>query len=310
MRIAFFGSPAAALPSLEALLEAGHTISLVVTQPDRPAGRGKLPLAPPVKAFALGLGLRVLQPPRIRNDAEFLDELRSAAPDINVVVAYGQILPDTVIYLPRLKSVNVHFSLLPKYRGAAPVVWAILKGEQKTGITIFELNARMDEGDIVSREELDIRARETAGELEARLARAGAALLVGTLAEIERLPRVPQNHSLATLAPRLKKEQGLIDWTRESGEIERLVRAFSPWPGAFTFWKGQRLILHAGRVAGDGAPQAPPGRVEAAARTGIAVRCGGGTLYIIERLQRENKRALDAAEFLPGTRIAPGDILG
>jgi methionyl-tRNA formyltransferase len=310
MRIAFFGSPEAALPSLEKLLEAGHEIVLAVTQPDRPAGRGKSTSAPPVKAFALGRGIRVLQPARVRNDDAFLGELRSATPDINVVVAYGQILPASVIYLPRWRSANVHFSLLPKYRGAAPVEWAILNGEPETGVTIFELDERMDEGDILSREVVEIRPRETAGELEARLARVGAELLTAALDRIDRLPRIPQDHRLATPAPRLKKEQGRIDWTKSSVEIERMIRAFSPWPGAFTFWRGRRLILHSGRAGGDAASCGPPGQVAAAAGSGIAVCCGDATLFTVERLQRENKKSLEAADFLRGTGLTPGDSLG
>ncbi len=310
MKIVFFGSPAAALPSLGRLLEAGHELTLVVTQPDRPAGRGKSTTAPPVKGFALERGIRVLQPVRVRTDTGFLDELRSADPEINVVVAYGQILPASVIYLPRWKSVNVHFSLLPKYRGAAPVEWAILNGEQKTGVTIFELDEKMDEGDILTREEIEIRPGETAGGLEARLATVGADLLVATLDKIDSLLRIPQDDGLATAAPRLRKEQGRIDWTKSPGEVERMVRAFSPWPGAFTFWKGQRLIVHAGRPAAAGAPGGLPGQIAAVGRTGVAVCCGDARAYIIERLQRENKKSLDAADFLRGTDVRPGDVLG
>ena len=310
MRIAFFGSPAAALPSLKKLLETGHEVVLVVTQPDRPAGRGKSTSAPPVKEFALGRGLPVRQPARVRSETAFLDELRAAAPEVNVVVAYGQILPAAVIGLPRWKSVNLHFSLLPRYRGAAPVEWAILNGERTTGISIFELNEKMDEGDILAREEIEIRPRETAGELEARLAVAGADLLAAALDRIDILPRVPQDHGLATFAPRLKKDQGRIDWAKSPEEIDRMTRAFSPWPGAFTFWKGERLIVHAGRASGEDASCGAPGRVAAASGTGIAVCCGAGSVFVIERLQRENKKALEAAVFLRGTRLGAGDRLG
>lgn len=309
MKIAFFGSPEAALPSLARLLEAGHELVLTVTQPDRPAGRGKPTSAPPVKAFALGRGLPVVQPARVRTDAAFLETLRAAAPDINVVVAYGQILPAEVIYLPRWKSVNVHFSLLPKYRGAAPVEWAILNGEARTGVTIFELTEKMDEGDILSREEVDIRPGETAGALEARLAGVGAGLLVATLDGIDRLPRTPQEHRLASAAPRLKKEQGRIDWSRGPEEIGRMIRAFSPWPGAFTFWKGERLIVHSGRAVAETGTCGPPGRVLSTGEGGISVCCAGGML-VIERLQRENKKALAAPDFLRGARLGPGEILG
>jgi methionyl-tRNA formyltransferase len=310
MRIAFFGSPAAALPSLETLIEAGHSIELVVTQPDKPSGRGKSPAAPPVKEFALGRGLRVAQPQKIRAEAAFLDQLAVAGPDINVVVAYGQIMPASVIYLPRLKSINVHFSLLPKYRGAAPVEWAILNGESITGVTIFELNEKMDEGDILSREQVEILPRETAGGLEARLARVGADLLVRTLVDVGRIPRIPQDQSQASFAPRLKKEQGRIDWTGDAAAIERQVRAFSPWPGAFTFWSGRRLILHAGRVGAPRAECRPAGRVTGVGPDGLEVCCGRDSVYIIERLQREDKRAMEAAAFLRGAKIGQGDILG
>jgi len=310
MRIAFFGSPATALPSLERLLESSYDVALIVTQPDRPAGRGKSTSAPPVKRFALDHGIRVLQPVRVRDNADFLEALRSANPDINVVVAYGQILPASVIYLPRRKSVNVHFSLLPEFRGAAPVEWAILNGERRTGVTIFELDEKMDEGDILAREEVEIQPGETAGRLEARLARVGADLLVRTLDKIDSLPRLPQDHRRATLAPRLKKEQGRIDWTIDAWEIENRVRAFSPWPGAFTFWRGQRLIIHAGRPAAPGVPCGSPGQVVVVAANGVTVCCGHGSAYIIGRLQRENKKALDAADFLRGTKIRSGDDLG
>jgi methionyl-tRNA formyltransferase len=310
MRIAFFGSPAAALPSLERLLESGHAIELIVTQPDKPSGRGKSPAASPVKKFAIGHRIRVLQPQKIRSDAGFLEQLGAVNPDINVVVAYGQIMPASVIYLPGLKSVNVHFSLLPKYRGAAPVEWAIMNGERQTGVTIFELNEKMDEGDTLSRVEVEILSRETAGELEARLALVGADLLIRTLAGIERLPRVPQDHDGATLAPRLKKEQGRIDWARDAASIERMVRAFSPWPGAFTFWKEKRLIIHAGRVAAAGDECRSAGRVAGVAGEGLKVSCGSDSAYVIERLQRENKNAMKVADFLRGARIEPGDILG
>jgi methionyl-tRNA formyltransferase len=168
----------------------------------------------------------------------------------------------------------------------------------------------MDEGDILAREEIEIRPRETAGELEARLAVAGADLLAAALDRIDILPRVPQDHGLATFAPRLKKDQGRIDWAKSPEEIDRMTRAFSPWPGAFTFWKGERLIVHAGRAGGEDASCGAPGRVAAASGTGIAVCCGAGSVFVIERLQRENKKALEAAVFLRGTRLGPGDRLG
>jgi methionyl-tRNA formyltransferase len=310
MRIVFFGSPRAALPSLERLLENGHLIGLVVTQPDRPAGRGKEPTPPPVKEAALHHGIPVLQPEKIRREPGAAEALRKAAPDIIVVVAYGQIIPVQIINLPRYHSINVHFSLLPAYRGAAPVQWAILNGEEKTGVTIFELNEKMDEGDILSQLETDIRPRENAFDLEDRLARLGADLLVGTLKKIDALPHIPQDQALASFAPRLNKDQGRINWRNDARSIDRLVRAFYPWPGAFTSCRGQRLIVHAGSPFAAPAPPSEPGRIIAVLREGPVVACGGESLYLIERLQRENRREMAAADFLRGTKIEIGDCLG
>jgi methionyl-tRNA formyltransferase len=309
MRIVYFGSPEAALPPFEKLIASGHRIELVITQPDRPAGRGKEPASPPVKTAAERLGIPVLQPEKIRQDAGVLTALRKVAPDIIVVVAYGQIIPPAIIDLPRHKSVNVHFSLLPKYRGAAPVQWAILNGEEKTGVTIFELNEKMDEGDIISRLETPIRPRENARELEERLSRLGAGLLVETLEKIDELPRRPQDQALASFAPRLTKAQGKIDWNRDAVAIDRMVRAFSPWPGAFTFLRGQRIIIRAGKPLGHFAGPLEPGRIAEVSGEGLAVGCRGGSVYLIERLQRENRNELAAADFLRGARIEPGDRL-
>jgi methionyl-tRNA formyltransferase len=310
MRVAFFGSPRAALPSLERLLQAGHSVGLIITQPDRPAGRGKEPTPPPVKEAALRHGIPVIQPEKIRKDAAAAEAIRKAEPEIIVVVAYGQIIPASIINLPRYHSVNVHFSVLPKYRGAAPVQWAILSGERRTGVTIFELNEKMDEGDILDQLEVDIRPRENARDLEDRLARLGADLLVRTLERIDALPHHPQVHALASLAPRLHKEQGRIDWADGADSIDRLVRAFTPWPGAFTFFCGQRLIIRSGSPQTPPSPPVQPGRVAALRREGIVVGCGGGSAYLIERLQRENKKEMAAADFLRGTRIEVGERLG
>ncbi|OGD37087.1 MAG: methionyl-tRNA formyltransferase [Candidatus Aminicenantes bacterium RBG_19FT_COMBO_58_17] len=310
MRIVFFGSPGAALPSIERLLEAGHRVELVITQPDKPAGRGKEQTPPPVKEAARRHGIPTLQPEKIRKDPEVMVALGKIAPDIIVVVAYGQIIPSAIIDLPHHKSVNVHFSLLPRYRGAAPVQWAILSGEQKTGVTIFELNERMDEGDILSQLETDIGPRESARELEERLSRLGADLLVKTLEEIDELPHLPQDQARATLAPRLHKDQGRIDWGKDATSIDRMVRAFSPWPGAFTFLRGQRVIVHAGSPLAVPAQTPEPGRIVEVRREGPVVGCGGGSAYLIERLQRENRKEMAASDFLRGTRVETGDCLG
>jgi methionyl-tRNA formyltransferase len=310
MRTAFFGSPAAALPSLEMLLHAGHTVSLIVTQPDRPAGRGKNPVPPPVKEAALRHGIPVLQPERIRKDEEAFNVLKKTGPDIIVVVAYGQIIPRTIIDLPRYKAINVHFSLLPRYRGAAPVQWAILNGDEKTGVTIFELSERLDEGDILSQAETPIGARESAQALEARLSQLGAGLLIKTLERIDSLPRLPQDPREASFAPRLQKDQGRIDWTKDAVLIDRMVRAFSPWPGAFTFRAGQRIIIHAGGAITSSPQAADPGTVIGFQQAGILIACGNGSAYLVERLQMENRKEMAAADFMRGTKVEVGDRLG
>jgi methionyl-tRNA formyltransferase len=310
MKIVYFGSPGAALPPLERLLAAGHRIELVITQPDKPAGRGKAPTPPPIKEAALRRGIPVLQPERIRKDERVLNALQKIVPDIIVVVAYGQIIPSAIIGLPRHRSVNVHFSLLPKYRGAAPVQWAILSGERKTGVTVFELNEKMDEGDILSQLETDIGERENARELEERLSGLGAGLLIETLEKIDQLPHLRQDQAQATLAPRLHKDQAKIDWRKDAVSIDRMVRAFSPWPGAFTFFRGQRIIIHSGRPLAAPARSPEPGRVVAVQREGPVVGCGGDSAYLIERLQRENRKEMAAADFLRGTKIETGDRLG
>jgi len=307
MRVIFFGSPEAALPSLAALLGAGHTVELVVTQPDRPSGRGRRLTASPVKRFALERAIPVLQPERIRKDQAAFETIRDVQADIHVVVAYGQIIPASIIDLPRHHSINVHFSLLPKYRGACPVQWAVLNGEALTGVTIFRLNEKMDEGEVLSTTETDIRAGENAGDLEDRLARLGADLLLDTLIRIETIVPVPQDQEMATLAPKIRKEDGIIDWTGEAVRIDRQVRAFTPRPSAYVLFKERRLILLKGILAG-AKDEGPPGEVVAVHREGIDVRCGDQALYRIQRLQPENKGAMDAFAFSLNGRIRPKDV--
>ena len=310
MRIVFFGSPEAALPTLRRLLEEGHSVELVVSQPDKPAGRGRK-LAPcPVKRFAAERGLPVVEPVRVRKDEGFLERLAAARPDINIVVAYGQIMPVPVIDLPRYRSLNVHFSLLPRYRGASPVSWAILRGETRTGVTIFELNERMDEGDVLAMEATDIGPRETARELESRLAEIGARLMARTLANIDAARRVPQDHKEATLAPKLRKEDGLVDWTADARTIDRKVRAFDPWPTAFTFLGRVRLQVRRGLPLGSVAGAAKPGTVIAIGKGGLDTACGEGTIFRIERLHPEGKAEMDAYAYALGGNVRPGDSFG
>ena len=315
MRIVFFGSPAAALPSFAAILGAGHTVELVVTQPDRPAGRGRRLSTSAVKAFALSRGIPVIEPARIRTDETALERIRAAGPEVNVVIAYGQIIPHAVHFFPRHHSLNVHFSLLPKYRGAAPVQWTILNGDAETGVTIIELDDRMDEGAILAQEQAAIGVRETAAALEERLAVLGAGLLVSTLARIDRLPRVKQDGSAATLAPKIRKEDGRLSWTDTAAAIDRRVRALAERPGVFIHIGGRRVNVLRGRaVESSECPlpeaDADPGTILRIGKAGLEVACGAATSYLIEELQPEGKGVMSAHAFSLGAKIAPGDKRG
>ena len=311
MKTVFFGSPAAALPSLEALLAAGHSVELVVTQPEKPAGRGRRLQPSAVKVFALGRGIPVIEPAKVRTDTAALERVRAAAPDVNVVVAYGQIIPRDLHYFPRFHSLNVHFSVLPKYRGAAPVQWTVLNGDPESGVTIIELNDRMDEGDVLAVKRVSVGPRETARELEFRLADVGAELLVETLGRIEAVAPIPQAHGLATLAPKIKKEDGRVRWEDAALVVDRKVRALADRPGVFTFLGSKRLNILRGRdLEAACGPAAAPGRVVSVAKEGLTVACGGGTAYLIEELQPEGRGPMAAHVFSLGTRIAPDAILG
>jgi len=309
MKIVFFGSPILALPSLKKLLETDHSIDLIITQPDRPSGRGKKLKPCPVKKTALDLNIPYYQPLKIRKDEIALDKIKEIEPDLNVVVAYGQIIPSSIIYLPRYNSLNVHFSLLPKYRGASPVQKALLDGEAKTGITIFELNEKMDEGDILVQEEVNVFPDENAADLEARLAQKGADLLIKAIAQIDKLKHRKQDHSQATYAPKIRKEDGKIDWTKNSLYIERRVRAFTPWPSAYAFLKDIRIKIHKGRkIEKEAPPGSSAGEISGIKKEGIEVCCGEGSIYLIESLQPENRKRMDAYAFSLGAEIKPGDI--
>ena len=307
MRIVFFGSPASALPSLQKILEEGHQVELIITQPDKPSGRGGKLTPPPVKKFALEGKIDILQPEKIKKDTLAFEKIKSLAPDLIVVVAYGQIIPSSVIYLPKYHSINVHFSLLPKYRGASPVQWAILNGEIKTGLTIFELNEKMDEGDILVQEEVEILPGEKAFELESRLAEKGAKLLIKTISEIDRIKPVKQDHSQATYAPRLRKEDGRIDWRKDALFIERQVRAMTPWPSAHTFFKEKRIKIKEGTKLDLKSESCSPGKIQALKKEGIEVCCGEGSIYLIERIQPENRSEMSAYAFSIGARMKSGD---
>jgi methionyl-tRNA formyltransferase len=307
MRVIFMGTPEFALPSLEALRARGEQLVAVVTQPDRPHGRGQRVSAPPVKVAAMAAGIPVRQPEKVRQP-EFLEWCRSTAPDLIVVVAFGQILPKTLLDIPRLGCINVHASLLPKYRGAAPIAWAIIRGETETGITTMQMDPGMDTGPMLVQRSTPIFADDTAGTLGARLAELGATTLDETLELLAagRLSPTVQDSSQATLAPMLKKDDGRIDWQQPAAAIQALVRGLDPWPGAWTTHAGEPWrIWRAAFAPGAGAP----GSVLRADAAGIVVGTGDGHLVITE-LQKPGKRRLKVRDYLAGHAIAAGARLG
>lgn len=301
------GTPEFATPALQAMIEAGIEVPGVITQPDRPAGRGQQPAASPVKRLALGHGLPVFQPAKIK-DPEAVETVRRIAPEVIVVVGYGQIIPRAVFEIPPLGTINVHASLLPKYRGAAPIQWAIANGETVTGVTTMRIEAGLDSGDILLQRRFAIGPEETAPELAARLAAGGAELLIETLRGLERGTITPQkqNAAEASYAPLLKKEDGRIDWTRSAHEVANRVRGFEPWPGAYTTFRDQLLHVRRARVA-VGEP-ARPGTLDVRGGALLAA-CGEGWLEIVE-LQPEGKKRQTAREFINGRQPRAGEILG
>jgi len=247
MKIVFFGSSRSSLLCLQLLSSAGLAVESIITQPDRKAGRGKKITQNPLKKYSLENNTPILQPHKIRKNPEVLEKLKQIKPDLNVIVSYGQFIPSSIIYLPKYNSINLHFSLLPKYRGASPVQWAILNGEEKTGVSIFELNTKMDEGPVYSQKEIPIQIDENAAELESRLAHIGAELLITTIDKIPGLNLQPQDHSKATYAPLIKKQDGRICWENSGISIHRQARAFYSWPSAFTFLHDKRLKIIKGK---------------------------------------------------------------
>ena len=312
MNLVFMGTPEFALPTLRALQEAGHGIRAVFTQPDQPAGRGGQLTAPPVKRAALALALPVHQPPRIRTP-EVFDLLKLLEPETVVVVGYGKILPQHILDLPRRGCINLHASLLPRYRGAAPVQWAIIRGETVSGVTTMRMDAGLDTGDILLARETPIEPEEDAISLGHRLSEIGAALMLETLEGLERdtLTPLPQNHALATSAPILKKEDGRIDWSQPARDIANRVRGLVPWPGAFTTFRDSLLHLWRACPEVTTPPHAslPPGTLRVEGKHLLAA-CGQGTWLELDEVQREGRQRLPAADFLNGVRISPGERLG
>lgn len=312
MRLVFCGTPAFAVPTLEALLAAGHEIALVVSQPDRPVGRAQQLAAPPVKQAALAVGLSVTQPEKIRSNAEFRAQLETIAPDAILVVAYGRIIPLWMLALPRLGCINLHGSLLPKYRGAAPIQWAVAMGDVVTGNTTMLLEEGLDTGPILLQQTIEIGPHQTAVDLFDLLAGAGAPLVVETLAGLEAgtLRPQPQNHHGATYAPLLDREDGRMDFVaRTAQELYNRWRGFQPWPGAFTTLEGKKLIVHRPAVAVLHCGAAEPGEIRVEGQR-IFAACAGNTWLELIELQLEGKKRLTAAEFLRGTPFAAGARLG
>ncbi len=310
MDLVFCGTPLFAVPTLEKLVAAGFRVKLVATQPDRPSGRGMEVAASPVKRTALHLDLPITQPEKIKNNPEFRAQLESIAPEAVIVVGYGRIIPQWMIDLPRLGNINLHGSLLPKYRGAAPIQWAIAMGEKATGVTTMRIDAGLDTGDILLRSEEPVRPEDTALTLAPRLAQTGAELMISTLAGLKNgsITPQPQDNAKATLAPILKREDGLIDFSRSAIDAWNRLRGFQPWPGAFTRFRGKMLHLHAAMPAATSGGVSPAHFAIENDRLllGFARR----TALDVQELQVEGKKRMSALDFMNGYRPRSEEALG
>jgi methionyl-tRNA formyltransferase len=310
VRIVFLGTPQPAVPSLDALVASGHDVQLVVTRPDRPIRRSSKMVPPPVKSAAMECGIEVHQPSRVRG-AAFVSRLAECRPDVLVVVAYGRILTRAVLDVAPLGAVNLHFSLLPAYRGAAPVQWALANGEVRTGVSTMLINEGLDEGDVLLQESVEVGRSECAPELQERLALTGAALLTRTLAELEEgaLSARPQDSSAATLAPILTPADGRIDFSLTAREIEGRIRGFDPWPGVWVASRGRRTRLVAAVALSEERSSEPPGQIISGDGEGLHVVCGDGSCLRLVRIQLPGKRAVAVREALNGRQISVGEQL-
>ncbi|RJR29537.1 MAG: methionyl-tRNA formyltransferase [Desulfobacteraceae bacterium] len=307
--ILFMGTPEFAVPSLESLFHHGYDIVGVVTQPDRPKGRGKKTASSPVKRFALEKGLEILQPEKA-SDPGFCDIIRAGRPDLIIVVAFGQILRKRLLEIPRWGVINIHASLLPAYRGAAPIPWVILNRERKTGLTLMRMDEGLDTGPILFQEEIAIGEEETTGRLHDRLAAMSGEFLIRGLSQMKQYPLEPQaqDGTSATYAPKIERELCLIDWQRSPAEVSALIRGLDPKPGAFTFFKGNEIKMFSARVDDGNRPHAVPGRV-VRSREGLTVETKGGAVGIGE-VQLAGKKRISAADFLRGFSLPEGAVLG
>lgn len=309
MKVIFMGTPSFAVPILRAIHDSSHNVIGVVTQPDRGRGRGRKLGMSPVKELAVELRLPVIQPGTTR-DGVFVGEVKRMSPDLIVVAAYGRMLTREILDIPPLGCINVHASLLPYYRGAAPIQWAIVNGDKRTGVTIIKMDEGMDTGDILLTQEVEIRDDDTAQSLHETLCRVGAKLVVEAMDRLEKgtIRPVPQDHQKATYAPPLKKEDGIIDWKQGSRDILNRIRAFNPWPGAFTFLKGSQLKIYHGEIVTKEVRDAP-GTVIQSGSKGVTVATGKEAL-LLQEVQLEGRRRMSIHEFLIGNEIAPGTRLG
>ncbi len=314
MKIVFMGTPDFAVPALETLYHSRHEIAAVVTQPDKPKGRGKMMSMPPVKEKALEYGIPVYQPIRVRNDEDFFADLEKINPDVIVVIAFGQILPEKILNLPKFGCINIHASLLPKYRGAAPIQWAVINGDEVSGVTTMQMDIGLDTGDILETATVKLDAKETGGSLFERLSHEGGRLILSTLdkAEAGTLHPIKQDEAKATHVTMLDKSMGLIDWSMDGAAIERLIRGLNPWPSAYTKYEGKTLKIWSADVAWDTSNQLTTkscGQVIKVDKDSFSVRTGKGIL-VIHELQLEGKKRMDTASFLRGCHLEIGTILG
>jgi methionyl-tRNA formyltransferase len=309
MRLVFCGTPEFALPTLKQLLAAGHAIDLVVTQPDRVRGRDQDPSLPPVKLLAQEAGLPVLQPEKIKSNPDLRARLEAIKPDAIIVVAYGRIIPEWMLNLPPLGNINLHASLLPKYRGAAPIQWAVANGETVTGATTMRIDQGLDTGDMLLQRSLSIEPNQTAGQLFPLLAESGASLMRETLEGLEAgtIQPIPQDNARASLAPILQREDALVDFTRSAAAIYNRWRGFQPWPGAYTFFRGRKLTLH--RLIPAGSAVAPPGEIMVEGSR-LYVAAGSSTSLELLEVQLEGKKRLPVADFLRGAGLQAHERLG
>lgn len=307
MKMIFMGTPDFSVPALKALAEQGHQVIAVVTQPDKPKGRGKAVQMTPVKEAALELNIPVYQPVKVREDG-FLQQIEAMEPEVIVVAAFGQILPQRLLDIPKYGCINIHASLLPKYRGAAPIQWVIIDGEKETGITTMQMNAGLDTGDMLEKAVVPIDPEETGGSLHDKLSAAGGKLILSTLDKLEKgqLVPVPQTEENTCYAKMLDKALGKIDWNQDAQRIERLIRGLNPWPSAYTGLEGKTLKLWQAKVVEEDYP-GQPGQVVKAGKNELLIKTGKGTLSVLS-LQLEGKKRMDTGAFLRGYPVSEGTI--